>query len=288
MNAHNSTRFLAPALASALGQTMGDLEVVVWDNASTDRAEEIASSFGDDRVRYFFTTEKVPLYQARCDAVGACKGEYVAFLDCDDVWMPDKLERQLKAIERMGAVCACSDYEYFTEGRPDDLALTRAYPDDKVGLAAALMPYGVGMSCLIARRDVLQDVLPNPVPDWFFIEDLDIVSRLLMRGPIAVVHAPLMQYRIHGSNASHDRSAYVREVNAWLLDMAERPVDAASLRAITRYYTTQSRRSQVAQLVAAGKRRDAFMVWVAMPRSLTKVKWLLGLASPKSLAAKYI
>ena len=286
MNAHNTTAFLAPALASALAQTMGDLEVVVWDNASTDRAESIAASFGDDRVRYVFTAGKVPLYRARCDAVAACTGEYVAFLDCDDLWTSDKLERQLQSMEQTGASSACSDYEYFTEGNWDDRSYTRAYQDDIVGMGTALMPYGVGMSCLIARRDVLQVALPDPVPDWFFIEDLDMVSRLLVHGPMAVVHAPLMQYRIHGSNASRDRGAYVREVNAWLTDMATRPIDAGTIAAITRYYRTQSLRSQTAQLVAAGRRLEAFAAWSRMPWSLTKVKWMAGLVGPRSLAAR--
>lgn len=287
MNAHNTTEFLAPALASAFQQTMDDLEVVIWDNASTDRAEAIARSFGDERVRYVFTEDKVSLYQARCDAVRACTGDYVAFLDCDDLWSPDKLERQLQAMEETGAASACSDFEHFTDGHWEKRVLMRAYAGNAVDLKAALVPYGVGMSSLIARRDVLLAVLPDAPPNWFFVEDLDIVSRLLATGPMAVVGLPLMQYRLHGSNASRDRAAYVREVNDWLADLATRSIDPRTRAAITAYHRTQSLRSQTAQLVASGQRIEAIATWSRMPWSLTKAKWIIGLMAPRSVAARH-
>lgn len=286
MNAHNTTHFLAAALSGVLNQTFGDFEVVIWDNASTDKAEAIAASFGDGRIRYIFTPDKVPLYEARCDAVRACHGEYVAFLDCDDLWVPDKLERQIEAMEETGAVAACSDYEFFMEGQWNQREYFHAYVANTVGLDTALAPYRVGMSCLIARRDVLLDVLPDPAPDWFYIEDVDIVSRLLVRGQMSVVHAPLMQYRIHGSNASNDREAYVREVNAWLANLATRPIKPSTLTAITRYYRTLSLRSRMAQLLADGRRREAFSAWRQMPMSTTRLKWVVGLMGPRSLAAR--
>jgi glycosyltransferase involved in cell wall biosynthesis len=286
MNAHNSTEYLREALESALAQSMDDLEIVIWDNASTELADAIAESMHDARIRYIYTAEKTSLYQARCDLVRACRGEYVAFLDCDDLWAVEKLTEQVGAMEATTAVASCSDYEFFYEGSAEPREYFRAYDADVVSLRDALLPYGVGMSCLVARRDVLLEVLPDPVPDWFFIEDLDMVSRLLGRGDMAVVRRPLMSYRFHGSNASRDRGAYVREVSAWVQDLQDRAVDQDTRRVLTKYYRTQALRSHVAQLVASGRRLEAARAWRQMPWTVTKAKWAVGLVAPRSVAAR--
>jgi glycosyltransferase involved in cell wall biosynthesis len=287
MNAHNSTEFLYEAIASVLVQTVHDLEVVVWDNASTDRAEAIALGFNDPRIRYFYTHEKTALYQARCDAVGQARGRYSAFLDCDDVWAPNKLERQIAVLSGPGIVASCTDYESFNEGQPDEREYFRAYTSDVVTLRDALLPYRVGMSCLIVRTSVLHASLPEPAPDWFFIEDLDIVSRVLLHGDLACVHEPLMRYRFHGNNASRDRSAFVRETNEWVADLATRPMDSSTARSLAHYYRTQAVRTQVIELLKAGRRREALRAWTRMPMSLTKAKWAIGLIAPRSLTARY-
>lgn len=286
MNAHNSTEFLEPAIASALAQTVRDLEVVVWDNASSDGAQRIVESFNDSRIRYIFTEPKTPLYQARCDAIRACRGQYVAFLDCDDLWAPNKLEAQLASMGSTGAIASCSDYLFFFEGTSDPTEYFEAYSDDVVSLRDALLPYRVGMSCLVARLDVLLDALPDPAPDWFFIEDLDIVSRLLVRGEMSVVHSPLMSYRFHGSNASRDRGAYVRELLAWVDSLGSRGIDPITLKKLNTYYGTQAAREQLNQLLSRGRRHDALRVWWTMPWTPTKAKWSIALVLPAARAKR--
>ncbi|MCD7983653.1 MAG: glycosyltransferase, partial [Desulfovibrio sp.] len=107
MNCLNSARDLRAALDSLMAQSFEDFEVIFWDNGSTDDSPAIARSYGP-RLRYFRGEKTVPLGAARNLALAQARGRYLAFLDCDDLWRPQKLEKQValfEANERVGLVC---------------------------------------------------------------------------------------------------------------------------------------------------------------------------------------
>ena len=81
-----------------LNQTYSNWELIFWDNASTDKSEEIFKSYKNPRFKYFRSKENVSLGQARNWAVNECKGEYIAFLDVDDEWFPEKTTIQVNAM----------------------------------------------------------------------------------------------------------------------------------------------------------------------------------------------
>jgi glycosyltransferase involved in cell wall biosynthesis len=96
INCFNSEKYLVEAIESVISQTYKNWEIVFWDNASDDQSPEIVKSFNDKRIRYYRGDETVLIYTARNFAINKCKGELISFLDCDDIWMPDKLEEQVK------------------------------------------------------------------------------------------------------------------------------------------------------------------------------------------------
>ena len=98
MNCYNSARYLREALDSVRAQTFTDWEIVFWDNRSTDGSAEIFKSFDDTRFRYFLAPEHTFLGPAKNLAVENARGDWLAFIDCDDLWLPDKLERQIAII----------------------------------------------------------------------------------------------------------------------------------------------------------------------------------------------
>ncbi|MBD5641846.1 MAG: glycosyltransferase family 2 protein, partial [Desulfovibrio sp.] len=98
MNCLDCERYLPAALASLKAQSCQDFEIIFWDNGSRDESAAIALDYGP-RLRYFRSEETVPLGQARNLAISKAEGEYVAFLDCDDLWRPGKLEKQLALLE---------------------------------------------------------------------------------------------------------------------------------------------------------------------------------------------
>lgn len=98
MNGFNSARYLAEAVDTALAQTYPRWEIVFWDNCSDDESESIVRGFGDPRIRYFRSPRRMPLAEGRNAAIARSRGPWLAFLDCDDLWLPDKLARQVGRI----------------------------------------------------------------------------------------------------------------------------------------------------------------------------------------------
>ena len=96
MNCYNGEKYLHRSLKTILDQTYQNWELIFWDNASTDRSKEILASYNEPRFKYHASKENVSLGQARAWAVDASQGEYIAFLDVDDEWYPEKTEKQVE------------------------------------------------------------------------------------------------------------------------------------------------------------------------------------------------
>ena len=115
MNCFNGERYLRDAIDSVINQTYKDWEIIFWDNGSTDKSAEIAKLFGN-RMQYFYTPTTSPLGKARNLAIQKAQGKYIAFLDCDDIWMPQKLEKQINLLESDTEIALVfSDAIYFNE-----------------------------------------------------------------------------------------------------------------------------------------------------------------------------
>ena len=99
MNCYNGEKYLREAIDSVYSQTYKDWEIIFWDNASTDRSAEIAKSY-NSKLKYFRGEKTIPLGAARNKALEKCSGDYVAFLDCDDLWMEDRLKKQMELMLR--------------------------------------------------------------------------------------------------------------------------------------------------------------------------------------------
>ena len=95
MNCYNGEKYLSQALKSVLEQTYDNWELIFWDNQSTDKSAEIFKEYNDIRFKYFYASSHTLLYEARNEAVKKTKGEFIAILDVDDWWIPEKLEMQL-------------------------------------------------------------------------------------------------------------------------------------------------------------------------------------------------
>jgi glycosyltransferase involved in cell wall biosynthesis len=107
---YNRAAFLSEALASVLAQTMGDLEVLVVDDGSTDATREIVMSFDDPRVRYLFQ-KNLGVSAARNWGVASSRAPLIAFLDSDDVWQPTKLDVQAAYFTAHPEISICQTEE---------------------------------------------------------------------------------------------------------------------------------------------------------------------------------
>ena len=94
--AYNCEKTLRDTLDSVLDQTYRDFEIVLINDAATDGTSAICDSYAkkDARVRYFVNSKNLGTLETRVRAINLAKGEWIAFIDSDDIWSPDKLEKQ--------------------------------------------------------------------------------------------------------------------------------------------------------------------------------------------------
>ena len=204
---YNRAATLPRAIDSALDQTIDDLEVVVVDDGSTDETTSVLAEYDDSRVRPVVHATNRGANVARNTGIDHARGEYVAFLDSDDVWHPRKLERQLAALEDrssdwVGVYCD-SAYELSgTSGRLRSAAAsalarsddepTREGNDELVGeiLADDVQP-GAG-STLLVRTEVAR-AADGFDEDLDRFQDPEFCLRVLERGKLAYVDDVLVR-----------------------------------------------------------------------------------------------
>lgn len=201
MNCLNGEEYLREAIDSVVAQTYPDWEIIFWDNASQDNSGAIAKSYGE-RVRCFKGDATVPLGQARNLAIAEAKGRYLAILDCDDVWLPEKLERQVALLEHdqlLGLVF--SDCHFMDlSGTFQGTFFQRVPPPTGDPYLALLSgPNFIPGPTVVMRSDAVRKVgAYNPA--YRYVESYELFVRLARVSRVAGLDEPLARYRIHGSN----------------------------------------------------------------------------------------
>lgn len=210
MNCYNGARDLPAALASVREQTWGDYEIVFWDNASTDGSGEIAGKFGA-KLRYFRGERNVSLGAARNLALAEARGEYIAFLDCDDLWRPEKLAEQMalfRANPALGVVC--TDTEIMRDGKIIGRVFETSPPERGMAFAALMRKQWISMSSAMVSRRALEQIRREATavqPSWFdeslhVCEEADVFYRVARGWEIDYIDKPLTVWRVHGANTT--------------------------------------------------------------------------------------
>ncbi len=200
----NGERFLKEALDSVFAQTFRDYEVIGVDDGSTDGSIDLLKQYGD-RVRVI-RQANAGQGAARNAGIRHAAGRYVAFLDQDDRWYPQKLEREVTALQAdPDAVLVYSNSDRMDrEGRLLDVGTT--LKERSSALASPLgRLIGEGLvlpSSMLVRRDVLEQVGGfDPYLTGF--EDFDLCARLRQQGRFLFLEESALCYRIHGDGFSH-------------------------------------------------------------------------------------
>lgn len=100
---YNRADLIGSAIESVINQTYSNWELIVWDDGSTDNTRQVGESYKDDRIRYFWDKNHGAAY-ARNRAADIARGQYLAFLDSDDQWLPSMLDIQVSILEKYGNI----------------------------------------------------------------------------------------------------------------------------------------------------------------------------------------
>lgn len=110
MPTYNCGRFIAESIRSVLSQTYTEWELLIVDDCSTDETESIVSSYKDERIRYMRNERNMGAALTRNRALREAAGRYIAFLDSDDLWLPEKLEKQIAFMQQKGYAFTYHNY----------------------------------------------------------------------------------------------------------------------------------------------------------------------------------
>lgn len=200
----NRPEMLGAAIGSVLAQTFTDYEIVVVingpDNAATPKTFEAASAIGCRIVRI----ERAGIAIALNAGIEAAQGEWIAFLDDDDLWEPNRLEAELKLADATAADVVFCNIVKFDETRSALEPPLRPPAGVSIAAAMTLKNYGGGCSPAMARRAAILDVggfdQTLNSPDW------DLWMRLAWRYRVAWDDAYLVKVREHPENSSNRMS----------------------------------------------------------------------------------
>ena len=161
MPSWNTGKFITETIQSVINQTYTDWELLIVDDCSTDNTEEIVVSFKDDRIKYFHNKKNSGAALTRNRAMRKARGEWIAFLDSDDLWMPEKLEKQIAFMKKNGYTLSYTEYEKIDEeskplniyvSGPEKVNKRKMYNYDYIGQLT--MMYSAKKYGLIQIKDI--------------------------------------------------------------------------------------------------------------------------------------
>jgi glycosyltransferase involved in cell wall biosynthesis len=179
---------------SVLAQTLGDFEIIVVDDASGDDTRERVAAIGDPRIAYVALASNQGGAVARNTGIRRARGEFVAFLDSDDLWLPDKLARQVEGLRRLGPRCGLS-YTWLCCVDDDGAETLRIHPDiDGDCFQQMLVSNFIGsFSNLMVRRDLLVEA--GGLDEAFrSCQDWDLFIRLCRHSSVHCQREYLVRY----------------------------------------------------------------------------------------------
>lgn len=211
----NEERFIQEAIDSVLAQTLTDWELLLVDDGSTDGSTEVArrcAAMHPERVRYLEHEghQNRGMSASRNLGIRNARGNYIAFLDADDVWLPDKLERQVAVLEsnmEAAMVSGCTEYWFGWTGDPEakrrDFVPRPRMPLDRIaappglliGLLAEVAP--AATCSILVRRETFENVGGFEEAFRGLFEDEAFLAKVYLTEPVFLSSACVARYRMH-------------------------------------------------------------------------------------------
>ena len=287
MNCYNGETFLHESIKSILFQTYKNWELIFWDNRSEDKSAEIFKSFNDKRFKYYYASKHTLVSEARNEAIKRSSGEFIAFLDTDDLWEKDKLELQIPLFEdqRVGVVYG-NLFVINEKLNTKKIYLKRKKPKGFI-LDHLLKNYCVTLVTLVVRKSFLGNYQSSFDSSYHIIGDFDLMIRMSSKYKFECVDKPIASWRSHWKNESLlKKKTQIKELKIWYKKMQNYPIifnnkNFSNINNIINNLETVS-------LILDNDRKKARLQIKKMPYSLKKIKFLIALFLPKNFVKRFI
>jgi glycosyltransferase involved in cell wall biosynthesis len=208
--AYNAMAYLPETMESVLNQNFNDFEVIVVNDGSSDETEEWVSQIIDPRVK-LISQENKGLAGARNTGIHHAQGEYITFLDADDLWEPSKIEKQVRILEENPEVALVYTWVSYIDEKGESTG--RVFKNQAEGdVWKKLIEHNIVEcgSVAMVRRSCLETVGLFDQNLGSYVEDWDMWLRMASRYPFKVVKEPLVYYRQCSNSASRNWEAMAR------------------------------------------------------------------------------
>ena len=282
VNCHNGQEYLNKCIASILNQKYENLEIIFYDNFSNDRSKEIILGFEDKRIKYFYSNNKLSLYQARNKALEHVSGEIIAFLDVDDWWDKNYLNSRKNAFNNKNYDIFYNNVFTFNENKKKYVKYKNYHlPSGKIHNSLS-KDYFIIISGLIVRKEVFSKI-GKFNPNFNIIGDFDFVMRASKVFSFHAFNLPLTFYRIHQNNYSNMNSEiFFKEFCQWYKNQKE--TNDQNFIENKNYYKEKLLSLEIIFLLL-NKKKSFYLLCKILkyPNFIQKLKFILGFFLPKKI-----
>ena len=217
MNCYNGETYLQESIKCVLSQTYENWELIFWDNRSKDKSAEIFKGYEDKRFKYFYADKHTTLYKARNLAIEKSKGNFIAFLDTDDLWDENKLQLQMHYFSNPEVGVVYSNCWIIKKNiKNKKIYISKKLPSGKI-FDQLIDNYNVGISTTVIRKKFYLKLTQKFDERFSIIGDSDLFMRLSKICLFETVQRPFASYRLHDKNLSKlSKGKELEESELWL------------------------------------------------------------------------
>jgi Glycosyltransferases involved in cell wall biogenesis len=203
MPAFNAEDTIGEAIASALNGTHQNLEILVIDDCSTDATEKTVTDMAakDQRIKYYKNPTNLGAYKSRNLMMEAATGQFLAFLDSDDTWEPNKLEECLKMLKQHPEIKSVGHALRYIDKRGNKVGYIPTYPTNEEELQEVqengTIPW-VFPTALVVEREAILEI--GGFLEWKVAADTELMARLAQKHGMLATKMPLGNYRVLGNS----------------------------------------------------------------------------------------
>jgi glycosyltransferase involved in cell wall biosynthesis len=207
MPAYNAEKYIGEAIESVLNQTFTDFELLIINDGSTDKTEEIIRSFNDKRIRYIKNETNLKLIATLNKGIDLAQGRYIARIDADDMCMPKRFEEQVDFLEKHPNYALCGSWAYLMNSKSEKTGRIKFIDNHNLLQISLLFSCPIIHPSVMARTEIFKQFKYSHTA--LHIEDLDLWIRIVNAGfKIANIPHFLIKYRWHDANISVENEAF--------------------------------------------------------------------------------